>query len=120
MPGKPHLTLTLWQCFPDVGGTDAWMGSWWGETHDGSRSWQWFTGWHHPNPLHQWRYPDPQWRFFGHELWEVDGPAEWKSESYYVEPNPSTALAGPDLTPRGYWHHWYNRQGDVVFSQFHT
>ena len=44
MPG-PHLELNIMQTWADVGGCDAWMGSYWRPNQ------QWWVGWHSPQNL---------------------------------------------------------------------
>ena len=117
MPG-PHLTLTLWQCFEDVGGCDAWLSSWW---EDGAHSYQWWTGWHSPKALTNWSWPDKRsgWVLIGHERWDALNGHSWLSEAHYAEPNPSTSPKGRDLSPVGHWVATYNQNGlevDRVWS----
>ena len=114
MPG-PHLTLTLWHCFPDVGGCDAWLSSWWGEPNE-NHSWQWFTGWHSPNALADWEWPGATWTLIGHERWEYLNGASFKSAAQYAHPNPSTTPRGWNLRPRGHWSLLYAVDGTVQMS----
>ena len=110
MPG-PHLTVTLWQCFPDVGGCDAWQSNWW-EVPNQSCSYQWWVGWHSPKALTRWAWPGSRWTLIGHERWEDYYGISWKSEAYYAYPNPSTAPRGHDLTPSGHWFVEYDWNGE--------
>ena len=107
MPG-PHLTLSIFQCFPDVGGCDAWLSNWWGAAH------QWWVGWHSPKPLTRWAWPSPiyGWTLIGHERWRDLNGISLKAEALYAHPNPSVAPWGHDLTPCGHWHVRYDAQGN--------
>ena len=116
MPGA-HLDLKLMQCYPDVGGADAWLGGNW--TPAGS---QWWTGWHLPGPLDtirpagppgtiQWSWPNPHWVLIGFERWEYFRrfPHSRLMEARYQDPNPSTLAVAPE--PEGHWHVTYGRNG---------
>ena len=113
-----HLTLTLWESYPDVGGCDAWLGSWWEQPNPNEDySWQWFVGWHTPNALSDWSWPYRSlWFLIGHERWEYLHGSAWKSEGFYVTPNPSTTPMeiNPTGTTNGHWHRLYARDGTVL------
>ena len=84
MPG-PHLDLSIYQCFEDVGGVDIWLAQWW----DGDG--QWYVGWHLNGPsgvlaLTHWSWPNPSWRLIGWEWWSYN-PTHLL-ESWYQFPNP--------------------------------
>ena len=111
MPPKPHLDLKLMQCFPDVGGCDAWLSGFW-EANPVPN--QWFTGWHLPGPagldgLRNWRWPDPSWTLIGYEWWAYFKRGERLLEAYYVHPYPS--MSRQAHVPNGHWHMWWDDQG---------
>ena len=111
MPGA-HLELKLMQCYPDVGGTVAWLSGFW----DGGS--QWWTGWHLPGPAMQWSWPNPDWRLIGFERWQhfKRYPHHRLMEGMYQEPNPSMQAewqAG-DLIPVGHWHVTYHSNGQQL------
>ena len=108
MPGQ-HLTLTLWQCFDDVGGCGAWLSNWW-DVPSENYSWLWWTGWHSPNPLRMWFWPG-RWTLIGHERWDDQGGNSWLSQAFYANPNPSTTPWGRALTPVGHWELTYDQWG---------
>ena len=115
MPGKPHLTLTLWQCFPDVGGCDAWLSTWWEAPND-THSWQCYVGWHSPDGLENWSWPNGEWHLIGHKRWETINGFTFKSAAQYANPNPSTTARGRDLTPNGHWSYLYSVDGEIQMS----
>ena len=104
MPAKPHLDLKILMCYEDVGGADAWLGSWWGPNA------QWWVGWHMPGPsglqgLRGWSWPDGTWHLIGFELWEYRRGrrrGDVLIEAYYNCPNPSTLRNAP--APTGHYH----------------
>ena len=117
---RAHLTLTLWQCFDDVGGCDAWLSNWWKEGSEDEGSYQWWTGWHSPKALAQWSWPGKKssWILIGHERRDVLRGFSWKSEAKYAYPNPSTTPRGHDLTPLGHWTVTYDQEGRETDRQW--
>ena len=110
MPG-PHVDLKLMQCFPDVGGVDAWYGGFWQDRC------QWFTGYHQPGAkglagLIEWSCPAPNWDLIGYELWESRRKGDTLIEAYYNDPNPSTTAAGKYRQSTGHWHMRFWPNGD--------
>ena len=112
--------MTLWQCFDDVGGCDAWLSNWWSEGSEG-HSYQWWTGWHSPKAIAQWSWPGKKrssWKLIGHERWDDLNGFSWKSEARYAFPNASTAPKGHDLTPLGHWAVTYDQEGQETDRQW--
>jgi len=102
MPG-PHLDIKIMQCFRDVGGCDAWLGSYWGPNQ------QWFIGWQSPRALRDWSWPSQEWTFIGYELWQYPRRGEPKlPEALYATPNPSTTPPHLLTPPNGHWHVRYS------------
>ena len=102
MPFKPHLEVKIMQCFPDVGGTDAWLS---GRYTDES---QWWIGWHQPGPsgvaaFRCWRWPANNWHLIGFEKWTPNGDV--LLEAMYNHPHPSMQKRAPK--PWGHWHSWF-------------
>ena len=101
MPFKPHLDLKILQCYPDIGGCDAWLGGFW------DASSQWYTGWHQPGReglqgLIQWKWPSDTWTLIGFERWEYRRKGDIMREAFYNYPNGSTCPNAPPAT--GHWH----------------
>ena len=119
MPGM-HKEVMIMQTYDDVGGIDWWEGSWfYPDRHNPNSGKQWWVGYHSPNPLTGWSWPDGTWRLIGHELWHYGRrpKATWLMQAFYVTPNPSTAVQGTDLTPNGYWFGTWNQAGQLKHQQ---
>ena len=74
MPG-PRLELKIMQTWADVGGCDAWMGSYWKPNQ------QWWVGWHSPQNLPNWAWPSDDWVLIGYERWYQPRrgiPSSWR------------------------------------------
>ena len=107
------MTLTMWQCWNDVGGWDAWLSSWWKDDPETGYCYQWWTGWHSPENLAEWPWPDNIcWSLIGHERWDCLNDHTWKAEAHYAHPNASTAPRGHDLIPLGHWIVTYDEEGN--------
>jgi len=101
------------QCYRDVGGSDLWQSSFYNATM------QWWVGWHSTKPFERFHLTrTPQWSLIGYELWNKQPP--YLVEAYYADPNPSTSIAGSDLTPQGHYHITYDAQGQVSSSLYQT
>ena len=116
MPGA-HLDLMLMQCWPDVGGCDAWLGGFW--TEEDGRHQQWWTGWHLPGPsgpegLTSWQWPSPHWRLIGYELWGSFRRGPKLLEACYAYPNPSTTEDPESQVPEGHWHLKWHPNGREI------
>ncbi len=114
MPG-PHLRCLIYQCYPDIGGSDHWVGQFYNETTE------WYAGWHSTKPFHEY-YLTPAWSWFliGWEKWtkETLHQKAYMMESYYAWPGPSMSPAGADLTPQGHWFTTYNADGEVTRAKW--
>ena len=100
------------QCWPDVGGSDVWISSWWTPTV------QWRTGWHSLKPFNHWHLSEEKdWVLIGYELWPYTGPGYMK-EAYYMVPNPSTTR--PAKPPEGFYHIHYNARGEAIPGATYT
>jgi len=112
MPG-PHLELKMMQCYDDVGGCDAWIGSWWNPTH------QWWVGYHSTRALNSWRWPSQEWTLIGHEKWYQPHIGNPKlREAFYVHPNPSMTPPHLLTPPNGHWHVRYSTRGNETLCQW--
>ena len=111
MPG-PHLQITIFETFADVGGADLWLSS--KEYANGI----WYTGWHTPWEMASWYLTKhSEWELIGWEFW-MGGH---KSESFYVFPNP--AMTPKHIYDRkapkiGLEHNFYNVTGFIVNSSW--
>ena len=117
MPGA-HLDFKIMRCYPDVGGVDCWLGSYWENQYPWS---QWWTGWHLPGPRNApvpltWSWPNPNWVFIGFERWEYfrHFPHSRLMEAMYQDPNPSTVHIAP--IPEGHYYITYLQGGELGHS----
>ena len=109
MPG-PHLELNIMQTWADVGGCDAWMGSYWRPNQ------QWWVGWHSPQNLPNWAWPSDDWVLIGYERWYQPRRGHPKLlEAFYATPNPS-AHVHPCPPPDGHWHMCWSHSGVLTQS----
>ena len=109
MPG-PHLELNIMQTWADVGGCDAWMGSYWRPNQ------QWWVGWHSPQNLPNWAWPSDDWVLIGYERWYQPRRGDPKLlEAFYATPNPS-AHVHPCPPPDGHWHMCWSHSGVLKYS----
>ena len=104
------------QVYPDVGGTDMWLSSW----YDGKV--QLWVGWHSLNDFDAFHLTMAgDWFLIGYELspYNQDGCL---LEGWYADPNPSTTQryqkSNDDgdyhpahLRPQGHYHFFYDRHG---------
>jgi len=110
MPGS-HLDAFVLQCYDDVGGCDFWQSSFYNATM------QWWVGWHSTKPFERFHLTRSSgWSLIGYELWNKQPP--YLVEAYYASPNPSTTIAGSDLTPQGHYHIYLDDEGEVTNSLY--
>ena len=108
MPGS-HIDAMVLQCYADVGGFDFWQSSFYDEDM------QWWTGWHSRAPFERFHLTrSSEWTLIGYELWRKQ--PSYLVEAYYAYPNPSTSIAGSNLTPQGHHYIAYDDEGEVTTS----
>ena len=112
MPG-PHLEIKMMQTFADVGGCDAWIGSWWTPTH------QWWVGYHSTRALNAWQWPSQDWVLIGYEKWyQPFAGTPRLREAFYATPNPSMTPPYLLTPPDGHWHVCYSLSGNETWRQW--
>ena len=96
----------------DVGGCDAWMGSYWRPNQ------QWWVGWHSPRNLPNWAWPSDDWVLIGYERWcqprrGGGGPSSWRPSMRVLTHRP---MCPPRPPPNGHWHMCWSHSGVLKYA----